>query len=325
MGDGNVFKIPWRRTADVCLEDSVTRFALAVDVGGTKIEAALVSEQGAVIEGTRSRRATGPTATPDDMRAAIAAVVDHALSSDAARGGTLLGAGVGSAGPIDKTTGTIHPVNMVQLRGFPLEESVRNAASASWGSDVHTVFAHDGGCLALAESWLGATRDARVSFSMVVSTGIGGGFVHDGRYAPGASGNGGHIGQMRGGEGLRLEPTASGPASAAWARTQGWTGETGEDLARDAAAGDPIARAAIERSARAVGAALADAVTLVDVDMVAIGGGFSHVSEDYVDLVHAALVENAVLDYAARVQVVRAGLGGDGPLIGAAALILRQG
>lgn len=303
----------------------MTRFALAIDVGGTKIEAALVSEDGTILDGTRSRRPTGPTATPDDMRAAIAAVVNHALSSDAARGGTLLGAGVGSAGPIDRTTGTIHPVNMVQLRGFPLEETVRQAASEAWGSDVPTIFAHDGGCLALAESWWGATRDAKVSFSMVVSTGIGGGFVHDGRYMPGASGNGGHIGQMRGDDGLRLEPTASGPASVAWARSQGWVGETGEDLARDAAAGDAIARAAIERSARAVGAALADAVTLVDVDVVAIGGGFSHVSDDYVDLVHAAVVENAVLDYARRTRVVRAGLGGEGPLVGAAALILRQG
>lgn len=303
----------------------MTRFALAVDVGGTKLEAALVSEEGAVIDGTRSRQATGPAATSDEIRAALKAVITHALSSDAAKAGTLLGAGVGSAGPIDKATGTIHPVNMVQLRGFPLEEAVRTAASEAWGEEVHTIFAHDGGCLALAESWLGATRDAKVSLSMVVSTGVGGAFVHNGVYAPGASGNGGHIGQMRGGDGVNLEEVAAGPASAAWARTQGWAGETGEDLARDAAAGDAIARAAIERSAWAVGAAVADAVTLVDVDVVAIGGGFSHVSPDYVELVHASLVEHAALDYARRAKVVRAGLGGEGPLIGAAALILRQG
>ena len=97
----------------------------------------------------------------------------------------------------------------------------------------------------------------------------------------------------------------------------------GEDLARDAAAGDAIARAAIERSAKAVGEALADAATLVDLDMVAIGGGFSRVSADYIDLVQQALTASAAHEYSRRTRVVRSGLGDEGPLIGAAALVLR--
>lgn len=128
---------------------------------------------------------------------------------------------------------------------------------------------------------------------------------------------------MRREGGLTLEEIASGPASAAWAQAQGWTGATGEDLARDAAAGDPIARAAIERSARAVGEALADAATLVDLDVVAIGGGFSRVSDDYIDLVQQALTASAVHAYSQATRVVRSGLGDEGPLIGAAALVLR--
>ena len=119
------------------------------------------------------------------------------------------------------------------------------------------VLGHDGGALALAESWRGATQDARASLSIVVSTGIGGGFVLGGAYAPGATGNAGHLGQVRREGGLTLEEIASGPASVAWAREQGWQGGRGEDLASDAAAGVAVARAAIERSARAVGEALA--------------------------------------------------------------------
>ncbi|GAA4480234.1 ROK family protein [Microbacterium panaciterrae] len=296
--------------------------ALAVDVGGTKLEAALVRADGTVVDGTRSRRDTGPAATFDSMRAAIDAVVAHALAGLGADD-ELVGAGVGSAGPIDREHGTIVPVNMPEARGFDLRGAVRESASAVRGAEVETVFAHDGGCLALAESWLGATQGAETSLSIVVSTGVGGGFVIGGRYMPGASGNAGHLGQVHATPDLTVEQVASGPASVAWARTQGWTGERGEDLARDAQAGDRIARAAIERSAQTVGAALADASTLVDLEVVAIGGGFSRVSDDYIDLVQAALTATAQHDYSRRTRVVRSGLGDEGPLIGAAALVLR--
>ena len=272
------------------------RVALAVDVGGTKLEAALVRADGSVVDGTRSRRATGPDATFGSLQAAIDEVVAHALAGLGPED-EFVGAGIGSA--------------------------VRSAAEAVCNAPVPTVFAHDGGCLALAEAWLGATRGAATSLSIVVSTGVGGGFVVGGRYLPGASGNAGHLGQVHATPELTVEQVASGPASVAWARTQGWTGAQGEDLARDAAAGDATARAAIQRSARTVGAALADASTLVDLEVVAIGGGFSRVSDDYIDLVQAALTETAQHDYSRRTRVVRSGLGDEGPLIGAAALVLQ--
>lgn len=300
----------------------VMRCALAVDVGGTKMEAALVSDDGVVVDGSRSRSATGRGATPESLNAAVAQIVAHALAALPADG-ELVGAGVGSAGPIDRATGQILPVNMPQARGYPLADAVRDAASQITGRDVHTVFGHDGGALALAESWLGSTREAKSSLSIVVSTGVGGGFVVGGQYIAGASGNAGHLGQVRREGGLTLEQIASGPASAAWAQEQGWTGSTGEDLARDAASGDQVARAAIERSAREVGQALADAATLVDLDMIAIGGGFSRVSDDYIQLVQQELTASAVHDYSRRARVVRSGLGDEGPLIGAAALVLR--
>ncbi|MGX1933937.1 ROK family protein [Microbacterium resistens] len=300
----------------------MTAYALAVDVGGTKLEAALVAADGTVVDATRTRRPTGPDATPDSLREALDAVISAALAG-LSSGDELLGAGVGSAGPIDRERGLIHPVNMPRARGFDLAGAVRDSASAVRGAPVRTAFGHDGGCLALAESWLGATQGAASSLSIVVSTGVGGGFVMGGRYLPGATGNAGHLGQVHAEGPLTLEEVASGPASVAWARAQGWTGERGEDLARDAAAGDRIARAAIERSAAAVGAALADASTLVDLEVVAIGGGFSRVSADYIDLVQRAVVDTAAHDYSRRTRVVRSGLEDEGPLIGAAALILR--
>lgn len=300
----------------------MTRYALAVDVGGTKMEAALVSADGEIAAGSRSRQGTGRDATPAALDAAVRTVVAHALAALPAAA-DLIGAGIGSAGPVDRHAGRIFPVNMPHVRGYALADAVRTAASDLLGFDVPTIFGHDGGALALAESWLGATRDARASLAIVVSTGIGGGFVVDGRYVPGASGNAGHLGQVRREGGLTLEESASGPASAAWAQSQGWSGATGEDLARSAVDGDRVARAAIERSARAVGAALADAATLLDLDLIAIGGGFSHVCEDYVDLVQQALAASAAHDYSRAARVVRSELGDEGPLIGAAAFVLR--
>ncbi|HWS51881.1 MAG TPA: ROK family protein [Microbacterium sp.] len=300
----------------------MTRYALAVDVGGTKMEAALIADDGTLVAESRSRQATGREATAGSLDAAVAAIVAHALAQ-LPDDGELVGAGVGSAGPIDRDRGLIFPVNMPKADGYALADAVRIAAAAVLGREVPVVFGHDGGALALAESWLGATSDARSSLSIVVSTGVGGGFVVNGAYIPGASGNAGHLGQVRREGGLTLEQIASGPASAAWAQQQGWAGATGEDLARDAAAGDPVARAAIERSAKAVGESLADAATLVDLDVVAIGGGFSRVSADYIDLVQQALVRSAAHDYSRRARVVRSGLGDEGPLIGAAALVLR--
>lgn len=296
----------------------MSTFALAVDLGGTKVEAALVDDSGAVAEGTRSRVATGSGTTPESLRSAISEVVAVALSG----GHEIVGAGVGTAGPLEPG-GVIRPFNLPAVHGFNLGDAVHDAIHAVSGNDVKTVVGHDGGCLALAESWLGAARDARASFSFVVSTGIGGGFVFDGHYIPGAIGNAGHIGQTRGRDGDILEGMASGPASVRWAREQGWQGETGEELSRSASRGDQIARAAIERSADLVGQALADVAVLLNLDLIAVGGGFSFVSDDYVELVAHSLQENAIFDYAKTVPVVRSELGGDGPLVGAAALVLR--
>ena len=292
--------------------------ALAVDLGGTKIEAGLVDSTGAVLEDSRRRRPTGPDITSARLQQAVEEVVRETLAATRER---VTGVGIGSAGPIDHSHGTISPVNMPGVRGMALKDAVADAAARAGLHDVPVHLGHDGGCLALAESWVGAASGARSSFSLVVSTGIGGGFVIDGRLAPGATGNAGHIGQMHSDDDLSLEEVASGPASVAWAQSQGWSGSSGEELAAAAASGDAVARAAIERSARALGRALADVAALVDIELIAIGGGFSRVSDDYIDLVGAALRSSAALPYAAAVPVVPSGLQGDGPLIGAAALV----
>lgn len=299
--------------------------ALAIDLGGTKVEAALVDADGRILPGSRTREATGAAAATD------LAVLERALTAVIARcathpdWGSVTAAGIGSAGPVDLAAGTISPVNLPAAHGFPLVDLVRRAS----GLDAVTLRL-DGTCIALAELWLGAARGSGNAIVFVVSTGVGGGIVSGGRLLAGASGNAGHLGQVvvtaidGDPADSTVERLASGPHVVAWARSQGWAGRTGEDLAAAYAAGDELARAAVARSAQAIGVGLTDAATLLDLDLAVVGGGFSFVADDFPAQIQAAARAAAVNPYAADLRVVRAALGGDAPLIGAAALVHRR-
>jgi glucokinase len=305
---------------------SPTNFALAVDLGGTKVEAALVDENGVVLTESRHRSPTGRDATSEQLAEAVTRVVGKARASlplDA----TVAGVGIGSAGPLDLESGTVSPLNLPAWREYPMLELVTKLVP-----DATVRLRMDGLCITLAEHWVGAGQDVDNLMGMVVSTGIGGGLILGGAPVTGPSGNAGHIGHVEvggyddachcGGRGC-LEAVASGPRTVDWARNEGWTGTTGEELAEAYAAGDAVARRAVERSGRAIGQAIASATNLLDLDMVAIGGGFSHVTPDLFDFARAAIAERTEFAFASRVQLVPSALSGDAPLIGAAALIHR--
>ncbi|MCD2443862.1 ROK family protein [Agromyces sp. SYSU K20354] len=300
--------------------------ALAVDFGGTKVEAALVDARGALLAGSRHRRQTGSGASSSELDAAVRDIVSAALFARPADA-PLLGVGVGAAGPVDLDHGTVSPLNVPAWRGHPLAERISEIVH-----DAPVTLRIDGLCIALAEYWVGAGAGAANVLGMVVSTGVGGGLVLGGRAVPSPTGNAGHIGHVEvggfddlcacGGRGC-LEAVASGPRTVAWARTQGFTGETGEDLALAHAAGDPIALAAVERAGTAIGHAVATSTNLLDLDVVAIGGGFSRVSPALFDHARAAVTERTSFPFVTRVEIVPSGLSDEGPLIGAAALVHR--
>ncbi|HEY2643584.1 MAG TPA: ROK family protein [Galbitalea sp.] len=300
--------------------------ALALDFGGTKVEGALIDDRGAVLAGSRFRQPTGPAASSEQLAAAVDRVLDDVLSALPA-GETLIGAGIGSAGPIDVTHGLVSPLNVPVWRGYPLLDQVRAKVG-----DIPVRLRMDGLCITLAEHWVGAAKGYSNVMGMIVSTGIGGGLILDGMTVPGPTGNAGHMGHIEvggfsdrcacGGIGC-VEAVASGPKSVTWARSQGWDGSTGEELAAAYAAGDSVAVAAVQRAGRAIGQAIASATALDDLELVAIGGGFSHVTPDLFDHIRAAIAERVQFGFVTKVVVVPSGLSGDGPLIGAAALVHR--
>ena len=227
--------------------------ALAVDFGGTKVEAALVDDAGALVPGTRFRQPTGALRSSSELAASVDAVLAATLAH-VPDGVSLAGVGIGAAGPIVEDAGWVSPLNLPVWRDYPLRDQV---AAAVPGLPV--VLRMDGLCITLAEHWVGAAQGCQNVMGMVVSTGIGGGLILGGHTASGPTGNAGHIGHVEvagfddvcacGGIGC-VEAIASGPKTVAWAQEHGWVGATGEDLGASYRSGNPIARAAVGRSGR---------------------------------------------------------------------------
>lgn len=313
---------------------------LAVDVGGTKIAAAIVSTDGSI-------RARGVTATPSGAGGEkVASALDRLVREVAAQGppAKLAGLGVGSAGPLDISAGTVSPVNIPDWRPYPILDALRPILP-----DRPAVLAGDGHCMALGEYWHGGYTTAAM-LGMVVSTGVGGGLVLDGRVYTGVTGNAGHIGHVVvdldgpqcscGGRGC-VEAIASGPSMAKWARAEGWVpagppeppnehaphgstfapGPDARTLARDARDGDPVARAAFRRAAGALAAGIVSAGGLLDLDDVVVGGGVAGAGDLLFTPLREAVADLAGLAFVRRVRIHPSPLGADAGLLGAAALI----
>ncbi|WP_327388455.1 MULTISPECIES: ROK family protein [unclassified Streptomyces] len=317
---------------------------VAIDIGGTKIAGALVHPDGTMTATTR--RPTPRGADADGVMAAVAEVV--ADLSESPLWASAVRCGIGSAGPVDTSRGTVSPVNIGAWREFPVQERVV-AELAARGADLPTVLAGDGVAMTAAEHWLGAARGHANALCMVVSTGVGGGLILNNQLHPGPTGNAGHIGHISvafdgepcacGGHGC-VESIGSGTAIARWALEQGWrpsstagvgagvTGVKGSGggpdataagVAAAAAEGDPIALAAFDRAGRALAAAIAATATLVETDIAVIGGGVAAAGDTLFAPIRSHLAAYATLSFVKDVQVVPAMLGTHAGLIGAAA------
>ncbi|MFF7855093.1 ROK family protein [Streptomyces sp. NPDC007904] len=299
----------------------------ALDIGGTKIAGALVGPSGRLI--TRAQRPTPARESAAVLMGAVTGVLDDLSAHPAWHDLGCLG--IASAGPVDTAAGTVSPVNIPGWRGFPLVDRVR--AHPRVPPHVAPVLVGDAVAMTAAEHWRGAARGVDNALCMVVSTGVGGGLVLNGRLHPGRSGNAGHIGHisvdLRGPRcacGARgcVEGMASGTAIAAYARAEGWQppaggAATAADVAAAARAGDATARAAYDRAAQALAAAIAATIAMVELDLVVIGGGVAQAGDTLFAPLRRRMEEYAVLDFARGVPVVPAELELDAGLIGAAA------
>ncbi|MHA5048207.1 ROK family protein [Streptomyces sp. SD15] len=306
-----------------------TDLVAALDIGGTKIAGALVDGSGRIL--LRVQRATPAQEDGDTVMGAVDAVIGELTDSPLwSRVGAV---GIGSAGPVDASAGTVSPVNVPGWRDYPLVERVRTATG-----ELPVELIGDGVAITAAEHWQGAARGHDNALCMVVSTGVGGGLVLNGRLHAGPTGNAGHIGHISvdldgdlcpcGSRGC-VERIASGPNIARRALEAGWRpGPDGEASAAAVAAaarqGDPVAVASFERAARALAAGIAATATLVEIDIAVIGGGVSKAGDVLFDPLRKALGDYATLSFVRRLTVAPALMGTDAGLVGAAAAALTR-
>ncbi|MEU2738915.1 ROK family protein [Streptomyces sp. NPDC007095] len=306
-----------------------TDLVAALDIGGTKIAGALVDGRGSIL--LRAQRATPAQEDGDTVMGAVEEVLGELTGSPLwSRTGTV---GIGSAGPVDASAGTVSPVNVAGWRDYPLVERVR---AATGGLPVELI--GDGVAITAAEHWQGAARGHDNALCMVVSTGVGGGLVLNGQLHPGPTGNAGHIGHISvdldgdpcpcGSRGC-VERIASGPNIARRALEGGWRpGPDGDTSAAAVAAaareGDPVAVASFERAAKALAAGIAATATLVEIDIAVIGGGVGKAGDVLFEPLRKALADYATLSFVQRLTVAPALMGTDAGLVGAAAAALSR-
>jgi glucokinase len=304
--------------------------ALAIDVGGTKVAAAVVEPGGRVI--TWAQVPTPRDLDSEPLWRTLDALLDQVLASAGIGSPAgLAGVGAGCGGPMEWPAGVVSPLNIPAWRSFPLRARLQKRFEP-----IPVRVHNDAICLVAGEHWRGAGRGAGNVLGMVVSTGVGGGLILDSRVIEGASGNAGHIGHVVvdpddgpecacGGRGC-LEAIARGPALVAWAQGQGWRpgqpDATAKDLADDGAAGHPVGLAAMRRAGRALGIAISSATHLCDLEVAAIGGGLSQAGALLFEPLEESLHAHAKLAFARRLRVVPAALGQSAGLVGAAALVL---
>ncbi|MCW2678708.1 MAG: putative sugar kinase [Frankiales bacterium] len=254
----------------------------------------------------RAGSAPTPRGTdPEEVFAALRSAVDQVDPAG------VQAVGVGSAGPMTAGGATVSPLNIAGWRGFPLLDRVRDA----WG--LPTVVDGDAKALAVGEGWKGAGAGIRDFLAMVVSTGVGGGLVVDGRLLDGAAGNAGHVGHVIavpggalcscGGRGC-LEAEISGTA-------------IGRRLGAPAASAGPDE---VERAGHLLGLGLASVVNLLDLSTVLVGGSVAlGFGKPFFAAAHASLHEQSRMGYTADCTIAPVGLGPDGPLVGAGGLAWR--
>lgn len=279
---------------------------LAVDIGGTKMAAALVDRTGTLTG--RVQVATPQDSGAERLFTTLARLVDGVLGE----GPDPVAVGVGCGGPMASSgEPTVSPLNIGAWREFPLARRLAEHVGRPTAVD------NDAKALALGEGWIGAAAGVRDHMALVVSTGVGGGIVLDGRLLDGAEGNAGHIGH------LIVEP--GGRRCACGAR--GCLEAEASGTAIAAVTGAPAAQAPTEvrvRTGMLVGRAVASVANLLDLRLACVAGSVAlGYGEVFLDAARAEVAASARLAFSQGTEIRFGALADDGPLVGAGAVAWR--
>ena len=315
---------------------------LAVDIGGTKIIAAVFSTDGQLLA-----KDVYPTLAGAGVSAVIERIftaIDRLLSQNITEISQLDCIGIAVAGAIDSNRGLV--TASPNLPGW-LDVPLRYIVQDRYQVDAFLV--NDASAAALGEHRFGVGRGVSNLILLTLGTGIGGGIVINGEMYCGACGSAGEIGHMVidvngpecacGNRGC-LEALSSGTAVARDAIRRITQGEksslvemaegeiesiTAETVGTAARNGDSLALDVLSRAANYLGVGMVNLVNIFNPEMIVLGGGMANLGELFIDSAKQVVAERAFPISAQAVRIVTAQLGNEAGVYGAAAFALEQG
>ena len=259
---------------------------IGVDLGGTKTEIIVLDDAG-----NEKLRRREPT--PGNDYAAILDLVARLIREAEIACGIELGSGrvgIGTPGSMSRTSGLLRGSNSVCMNGQPVKRDLETRLARP------IAMANDANCFALSEASDGAGRGADVVFGVILGTGVGGGFVIQGRVLQGINGIAGEWGHnplpwptpderpgpscFCGRSGC-IETFVSGPGMLRDHRQHGGTAATTHAIVERSVEGDPACEATMARYEERLARALAHVINIVDPDVIVLGGGMSNVERWY--------------------------------------------
>ncbi|AIQ23620.1 MULTISPECIES: ROK family protein [unclassified Paenibacillus] len=314
--------------------DPLKEYAVGVDIGGTKINAGLVTPQGDVVHTVSLSTKAGFTKTVDRAFQAIQRLIEEATAMHA--GVQIKGIGVGTAGQIDWEAGSIRSASEL----IPGYAGTDLKALLQTQFQLPVIVDNDVNVLALTEKYLGSCIGVEDFICLALGTGVGGAIIVEGRLVHGSWGGAGELGHMSvdfkgpacvcGGRGC-LEHYASGTSIARRMREKlTLNNEPLDNLeSRDVIArwreGDRLATEVMEETIAALGSAIASFIHIFNPKVIVIGGGVAEAGELLFEGIRREVATRTMPSMLEGVRIEAAYRGNSCGMIGAALQIWEYG
>ncbi len=301
------------------------RYAIGIDIGGTKIAMGVVDELGNVLASQEFKNEVSkdPRDAVKQTSESISCMIDKSRIE-----GDFLGIGIGAPGPLNPNEGSlICPPNLPKWWDFNIVEEFRCYFSNPIRME------NDASVAALAEKWVGAGKDYEQLIYLTISTGIGAGIIINGRLYTGSTGNAGDVGHMvidasagicSCGQAGCFEWVASGTALARQGTELLGSPVTPEEVLQLAKNGDRQLQLLIDRLFLYIGSGCVSLINTFDPQLVIIGGGISQIGTPLFKAVNGYVQKYALNPSGRTIQVKPAQLKRNSGIVGAAALFLQN-
>ena len=313
------------------MSSSAKRFAIGIDIGGTKIASVLLSEDGQLIDSSQI-----PTFAQKGKQVVFDKVADQILNLARQTPGVLVGVGIGSPGKVDSSSGVVYNAVNLGWKEVHLKEEISNRI----GESLSIWIQKDTNLNALGEYYFGACRECTDFVYMGLGSGLGAGIISNGHLITGADWYAADVGHLSidpdgqrcvcGGHGC-AELVASGPGLVRVTRqmlVHGLVASmispqielTPADVLAAAEKGDPLALEAFAEVGRALGIIMSACTVILNPSRFVIGGGLGVAGFDFImPTVRNELRRRTIPNHRGHMAILRSQV--ESPAIGSACLV----